>query len=210
MINAISGKLSYVRPPKVVISTALGIEFEIIVSALTLSKLMNLKEDDKQNIRLATAYFHNEETALLYGFTTDDEKDLFYELLKVNGIGPKQALKILSSATVEEFRSYLADDNIRALTKVPGIGAKTAAKIILDLKSKLIKTDGKADGKLKSKAKVSPKYADVIVSLVEMGYERADVEAVVLGIEKEITDSGQDVCEEEMFKRVFERISRIG
>ena len=212
MINAISGKLAYVRPPRVVLATAFGIEFEIIVSAITLSRLMNLREEEKENVRLLTAYFHNDETGILYGFNDDDEKDLFHELLKVNGIGPKQALRILSSSTPEEFRSYLKDDNIRALSKVPGIGAKTASKIILDLKSKLVKAEDKSAGKAKAKTKasVSPEYADVLASLVEMGYEKELVASAILDIEKEIANGKANVSDEEMFRRVFERISKIG
>ena len=183
-------------------------EFEVIVSALTLTKIINLNQENKDNIRLLTAYFHKEETAVLYGFYTDDEKDLFYELLKVNGIGAKQALKILSNVSTDEFYSYLRDDNIRALSKVPGIGAKTAGKIILGIKSKFVKIDNKKT--TKNESPINSKYADIIESLMDMGYEKNQIENALAETDKKILNENIKMNEEEIFKKVFAIISKNG
>ena len=144
MINAIFGKLLYVRKNQAVISTEFGIEFEVVVSARTVSQLLNLTDSEKENIRLLTVFQHREDSVCLFGFLNENEKTLFIELNRISGIASKQALKILSCISTEEFYEYVNTMNIKALAKVPGLGAKTAQKIILEFKNKIITLEKEA------------------------------------------------------------------
>ena len=88
-----------------------------------------------------TVYIHQaikEDSNFLYGFRQKDEKEMFLKLLSVSGIGPKSALSIMASGTVNEIASAIEAGDSKKLTKFPGIGPKAASQIILDLKGKLI------------------------------------------------------------------------
>ncbi|MCH5584124.1 Holliday junction branch migration protein RuvA [Shimazuella sp. AN120528] len=85
-------------------------------------------------------YIHHvvrEDASLLYGFSVQEERNLFRSLLAVSGVGPKAALGILSAGTPAQIVSAIQAENVAFLTKLPGIGKKTAARLILDLKDKL-------------------------------------------------------------------------
>ncbi len=124
-------------------------------------------------MRLVTYLQHSQDSMQLFGFYTEEERTLFLELNKVNGIGPKQAIKILSGATVEDFILALDKGDVKYLSKIKGLGAKTSQKIILDLRDKLV---------LVSKEKASEVsvegdnvYPDIFQALVEMGYDKKRV-----------------------------------
>jgi Holliday junction DNA helicase RuvA len=105
----------------------------------------------------------------LYGFAGEERRITFLELLKVEGIGPKGALKIMGGIGQDEFEKALESEDLARLEAVPGLGKKTAQKMILALKGKL------------TSAKAAPKtpYGDLVEALTEMGYDRrAAVEAL--------------------------------
>ncbi len=86
---------------------------------------------------LFTYMYVREDALLLYGFYTQDEYDLFLQLMSISGIGPKVAMGILSSIDPQQFRLAISQKNIGVLTKLPGIGKKTAERVILELKDKI-------------------------------------------------------------------------
>lgn len=119
-----------------------------------------------------TVYIHQaikEDSNFLYGFRQKDEKEMFLKLLSVSGIGPKSALSIMASGTVNEIASAIEAGDSKKLTKFPGIGPKAASQIILDLKGKLI-----VDTPL-----INTDYDDVRDALIALGYKQKDVEKVL-------------------------------
>ena len=86
---------------------------------------------------LLTVLIVREDLFALYGFNTATEREIFEALLKVNGVGPRMALSILSTVTIDHLRSAVYSEKADLLTRVPGIGRKTAQKIVLELKDKL-------------------------------------------------------------------------
>lgn len=211
MINAISGKLLYIIGSKAVISTAFGIEFEVIVSSRTAATLLNYTDKERENVRLLIYFQHREDNVTLFGFLTEAEKSLYIELIKINGIGSKQALRILSGLSIDEFYECLNDTNIKSLAKIPGLGLKTAQKIVLALKDKLVPIVKDKKTEKRGISVKELKYSAVLDSLTDMGFEKDDANNAVLNIvennEKELEKLSDSQREEEVFKRAFEILS---
>ena len=136
-----------------------GIEWSISASENTIRNASVIQEEQ----RVFTFLYHREDTMNLYGFSTERERKVFLELIKVSGIGPKQALKMLSGIAVEELVNALDDGNTDRLSLLPGIGKKTAAKIVLALRGKL---------KLESDTDNDEKFSELIEALTGMGFDR--------------------------------------
>lgn len=136
MITYIKGAISHKTPTYIVVEAG-GIGYHINISLYTYSKIEKL-----EHLKILT-YFHVKEDAhTLYGFAEDEERQLFTHLISVSGIGPSTAQVMLSTMNPEELRAAIIGENEAALRKVKGVGAKTAKQIILDLKSKLLKSGG--------------------------------------------------------------------
>lgn len=130
-------------------------------------------------------YTHiREDEYSLYGFKTIEEKELFLKLISVKGLGPKMALPILATGSIEGIVDAIERDNILYLKKFPKIGDKLARQIILDLRGKLVKTDSAVN-----------KDDELVEALLALGYKNADIKKVLpkidnsLSIEDKIKES---------------------
>lgn len=209
MINAVRGELVCVNAQSAVILCSC-IEYEVIISAQTATRLSNLQGSDRKNVRLLTYLQHKEDSMVLFGFSDEEERRLFLELIKVNGIGPKQAMKILSGVRVSDFITALDQSDVNFLSKIPGLGAKTSAKIVLALRDTLVftKEDSKPGNVAKGK---SNKYQDIVDALVEMGYDKKRVLDCIAKLLEEneavLADRSQSQIEEFLFKSAVLRLS---
>jgi len=132
MIARLSGILLDKNPPLMVIDVN-GVGYEV---EAPLGVFSDLPENGKQVAILIHHHF-SQDSQTLYGFSSLAEREVFRKLLKVNGIGAKMALNILSGASGEELASYVANADVAALTRLPGIGKKTAERMIMELRDKL-------------------------------------------------------------------------
>lgn len=132
MIAQIYGTLIEKLPPEIVIDVQ-GIGYEVHVSMHTFYRLPEIGE----KIKLYSHFVVREDAQLLYGFFDKDERTMFRTLIKVNGVGPKLALTILSSVTPAEFTQFVLDNNSAALVKLPGVGKKTADRLLVEMRDKL-------------------------------------------------------------------------
>ena len=171
MINAIIGKLEHVNAHNAIILTG-GIEYDLSISSQTASILTALSDEEKNQVRLVTFLLHKEDTMQLYGFYNEEERNLFLELNKVSGIGPKQAMKILSGVSVGDFVEALDKSDVHYLSKIPGLGAKTSQKIILDLRDKLVLVSKEKASKATEETN---NYGDITQALIDMGYDKKRV-----------------------------------
>jgi Holliday junction DNA helicase RuvA len=127
-----------------------------------------------------------EDAITLYGFSTPVEKQMFLSLLKVNGVGPKMAIKILSAAPTPILSQMIEAGDVKSLSSLPKVGKKTAEQLVLSLKGKLV-IAADAGSNLNSKkktatalaAKFSGVRADVLSALVNLGFRLQDAERVV-------------------------------
>lgn len=132
MINRLNGLLLEKKPPFLLIDVA-GVGYEVQASMQTFSQL----PETGSSIILHTHFIVREDAHLLFGFSHQHERSLFRALLKVNGIGPKSALAILSSMETEKFVRCITEKNSDALQRLPGIGKKTAERLIIEMQDRL-------------------------------------------------------------------------
>lgn len=121
-----------------------------------------------------TYTYVKEDEISLYGFLTKEEKNLFYKLISVKGIGPKAAMSILASGTVEGILDAIERENILYLKKIPKIGDKAARQIILDLKGKLAKSDN------------NNVNFELMEALEALGYKARDINKIIGNIDSNI------------------------
>ena len=129
LVNSIAGKLISKTPTLANIEIG-GFVFNVKISLASFEKLPKINE----NITLLTHLHVKEDILELYGFVYETERSLFLNLNKINGIGPRSAMNILSGTSPAEFKQKIIDGDVKSLTSIPGIGAKTAKRIIIELK----------------------------------------------------------------------------
>ncbi|MCX7787767.1 MAG: Holliday junction branch migration protein RuvA [Spirochaetes bacterium] len=190
MYNSIQGVLTGKSATKVFLENQ-GIEYELEVSFNTLNSLPELGS----KVRLFTYLHHREDVLKLYGFFEEGERRLFLDLLKVDGVGPRQALRILSGTTVQTFLKILETEDVKALTQIPGLGMKTAQKVLLSLKGKINLEEGI----------VPREEKDLQIALVEMGFEPTKATEALRRALKECRDEGLsgEPLEREAFRRAI-------
>ena len=159
MFNSLRGTVSEKTGDAVCLETG-GVEWEIAMPASDIEALPAVGGE----CRVFTWLYHREDQMRLFGFADGTRRNTFLELLKVEGIGPKGALKIMGGIGQEELERALEAGDLARLEAVPGLGKKTAQKMLLSLKGKLVHAPAAA-------AIASP-YGDLVEALAEMGYER--------------------------------------
>jgi Holliday junction DNA helicase RuvA len=170
MIGRISGILLDKTPPLALIDcNGVGYECEVPMSTFYLLPQVGEK------VTLLTHFVVREDAQLLFGFGTNQERLMFRQLLKVNGIGAKSALAILSGLSIDELIQAVSLQEAGLLTRVPGIGKKTAERLLLELKDKFT-----LDSALSTKGSgITSISQDVLNALIALGYnERESLNAV--------------------------------
>ena len=132
MIGRIKGILIEKIPPFILLDCQ-GVGYEIEVPMTTFFDL----PDEGSEVSLLTHLVVREDAHLLFGFATTSERQMFRQLIKVNGIGAKVALSILSSIESNELTNAIKTDDTNMLIKIPGIGKKTAERLVLELKDRV-------------------------------------------------------------------------
>lgn len=170
MIGRLQGTLLEKTPPLVLIDCS-GVGYECEVPMSTFYNLPAVGE----KVTMLTHFVVREDAQLLYGFGSSQERATFRQLLKVNGIGAKSALAILSGMSIDELAQAVALQETTMLTRVPGIGKKTAERLLLELKDKFT-----IDGVAAMNAN-QPKSAssDVLNALLALGYNEREALAAV-------------------------------
>ncbi len=191
MINFIKGLLYEIKS-NVIIIECNGIGYEVSCPLTDIAKLSSKKGE---TIFIYTYFVHKEDSMTLYGFISESTKNGFLSLLKVSGIGPKVALKILSNFDVNDLYEFIQNEDIEALKNIPGIGLKTAKQIIFDLKG-VIADDGKKTGEKESNIE-----KDLISALINLGYKEGDIREKLNSLKPLSTDF------EKEFKRIIKKIS---
>ncbi|MEZ0232710.1 MAG: Holliday junction branch migration protein RuvA [Methylophilaceae bacterium] len=170
MIARLSGTLIEKTPPQVVIDCN-GVGYECEVPMSTFYNLPAIGE----KVVLLTQFIVREDAQLLYGFGSDQERVTFRQLLKVNGIGAKSALAILSGLSVDDLAQAVALQEPALLTRVPGVGKKTAERLLLELKDKFTIDGVSLSGITQAKSA----SGDVLNALLALGYNEREALAAV-------------------------------
>ncbi|MBC7755517.1 MAG: Holliday junction branch migration protein RuvA [Bdellovibrio sp.] len=177
MIARLNGILIEKSPPQVIVDCN-GVGYEVEVP---MSTFYNLPEIGKQ-IQLLIHFVVREDAQLLYGFGSEQEKSTFKQLLKVNGIGAKSALSILSGVNIDDLVEAVNRQEVGMLTRIPGIGKKTAERLLLELKDKFAIT-----GSTTTTSQPKSASYDVLNALIALGYNEREAGSAVKLLPKEVT-----------------------
>jgi Holliday junction DNA helicase RuvA len=187
MITHIKGRLTEKTPTYVVIDCN-GIGYKLNISLQTYS---NIKEE---NCSLFTHLSVKEDSHTLYGFSDEDERTLFRNLISVSGVGPSTAQVVLSTFTPKETCQYIISADVAALQSVKGIGGKTAQRIIIDLKDKLGKGITTTDIPLYQNNDLR---SEALSALVALGFSKKVAEQKV---DNTLRESSEDISVEALVK----------
>ncbi len=187
MIGRLHGKLLEKQPPWLVIEV-MGVGYELEAPMSTFYKL----PDTGGELRLYTHLSVREDAHLLYGFFTENERTFFRTLLKVNGVGAKLALGILSGIEQNDFAQCVNEGNTARLVRLPGVGKKTAERLIVEMKDRLaewdtggVSTDDLGVPRSTRSVAVTSPQDDAISALVALGYKPQEASKWVKNIAEE-------------------------
>jgi Holliday junction DNA helicase RuvA len=187
MIGSLTGKVHMLTAPHILLEVnGVGYEFET-----PLSTFCQLKND--QTITLWTHLTVREDAHLLYGFIDTDDKTLFRILLKVNGVGPKLALGILSSMSAAMLIQSIEMQDITTLTRIPGVGKKTAERLVIELRDRLqvfaATSQTTVTGQSQITLSAASPIAEAEAALVSLGYKPIEAQRAIASIKHEHSDT---------------------
>jgi len=168
MIVRLTGTLVEKNPPQIVVDVQ-GVSYEIDVPMSTFYNLPATGE----RLSLHTHMIVREDGHFLYGFTTEDERTAFRQLLKISGVGARIALAVLSGLSVRELAQAVVMQEAGRLVKIPGIGKKTAERLLLELRDRLPKTSA-SSGTTNTDAIIHSAADDILNALLGLGYSERE------------------------------------
>ncbi|MDR2964814.1 MAG: Holliday junction branch migration protein RuvA [Treponema sp.] len=187
MFNSIRGFVT-AKSPEALYLLSGDIEWEI---AMPINDIHGLAL--KSELRVFTWLYHRDDQMKLFGFANERRRSTFLELLKVDGIGPKGAIKIMGGISQDDLECALENGDLTRLEAVPGLGKKTAQKMLLSLKGKLVQNN--------EKQAVSSPYNDLVEALANMGYDRRSAAEALA--KAEASGIGADLPYKEKEKQLF-------
>lgn len=184
MIGRLRGTLLEKQPPWLVIDVS-GVGYELEASMNTLLALPGVGE----MAQLFTHLTVREDAHLLYGFARQQERALFRALIKVNGVGPKLALAILSGMEEDRFIRCVMDDDVKSLTRLPGVGKKTAERLIVEMRDRFPHWSAEQGDALDAPdqsgvaVRSSDPLADAEAALISLGYKPTEASRLLSGLD---------------------------
>lgn len=184
MIGFLRGKLVAKTPPLLVLDVQ-GVGYEIEAPMTTFYNLPTMGE----TVHLHTHLVIREDAHILFGFSAESDRLMFRTLIKINGVGPKLALTILSGQSAEEFHRCIQDNDTAALIRLPGVGKKTAERLIIEMRDKLptLGTSSADINRIGDSMELPRNNAkqEAISALCALGYKAQDASKMVQNIAQE-------------------------
>lgn len=190
MIGRLRGVIIEKQPPKVLIEVG-GVGYDVFMPMTCFYEL----PDNGQEVIVLTHFIVREDAQILYGFNQEQERDLFRELIKVNSVGPKLALAILSGMSAKQFIHAVELGEIKTLVKLPGVGTKTAERLIVEMKDRVKRfseessaTDLLSDDKPVKKSSNQIEN-EAVSALIALGYKPQEASRIINKVIKSDMDS---------------------
>jgi holliday junction DNA helicase RuvA len=174
MIALVAGEVAVRRPDHVVVETAGGVGYRLAVSTETLRHVPGVG----RAVSLHTHLVVRDDALALYGFATEQERDLFLALIGVQSVGPKVALAVLSGGTPRELVAALMAGDVARLQAVPGIGKRTAERIVVELREKVGVQDGVSEAPITVTRGDDPRLV-AREGLLELGFQPAEAQTLL-------------------------------
>jgi Holliday junction DNA helicase RuvA len=213
MIGRLRGILVEKISPEILIECA-GVGYEVTMPMTSIYALPELEQQ-------ATVYTHfvvREDAQLLYGFANKVERKLFRLLIKVNGVGPKLALAILSNMSADQFVSCVRHDDVNAIVKIPGVGKKTAERLLIEMRDRLkdwqsqqINSAASGDDVMPEQLStelnnettfISDNKGDAINALVSLGYKQVQADKAVKAVYNRGMSS-EDIIRDSLYSMLY-------
>ena len=188
MIGRLKGILLEKKAPELLLDVN-GVGYELLAPMSTFYQLPAVG----QGVVLFTHLVVREDAHQLFAFFEEQERQLFRALIRVNGVGPKVALAILSGVPADEFVRLVQNNDVNALTKIPGIGKKTAERLVLDLRDKLAAWQSAVPGLTPALPELENKglSEDAETALIALGYKPQDAAKMVMRVLRDKPDIGR-------------------
>ena len=193
MISRLRGRVVNISDNVLIIDVQ-GVAYEAEVTGTTLATVAGHEGE----VDVYTHLVVRDDTHALFGFASLAERELFRALIKVNGIGPKLGLTLLSSLTPEQFATSVADQDVAAMTRVPGIGKKTAERLLMELKDRL---DTLPVGITRGATNKESTAREAELALVSLGYRPLDAARAI----DNVYAAGEPV--EELIRMALQRMT---
>ncbi len=175
MIGRLTGVLARKEPPALLVDVN-GVGYELEAPMTTFYDLPPVGE----KVTLFTHLVVREDAHLLYGFSRESQRRLFRDLLKINGVGPRVALAVLSGLSEEEFVRCVQHEDLARLIQVPGIGRKTAERLVIEMRDKLPSvTEGVAPNEAPAATTPADPVSEAVSALIALGYKPNEASRVV-------------------------------
>lgn len=199
MIGLLRGQVLWRQPPHLLLEVN-GVGYEVEAPMSTFFDLPL----DSGTVTLYTHMMVREDAHTLYGFLRESERALFRTLLKVNGVGGKMALAILSSMGADEFCLSIQSADIASLTRVPGVGKKTAERLVVEMRDRLdgLSVATKGSGSKAALTAAPSGESDAIAALLALGYKPADAARMVRDV------FAEDMATEDLIKAALKSSMR--
>jgi Holliday junction DNA helicase RuvA len=181
MISTLRGEIAQIEDTSFIVEVG-GVGLRVFVPAP-----LRARAKTGETAYLFTHLVVREDALTLYGFESQADRDLFNMLLGVDGVGPKVALSVLSTMTLDAIQRAIFADEAELLNRVPGVGKKTAQKIALHLKDKLKPLDG-----LKQVAQMSDADSEVLAALTALGYSVVEAQSAIQSIPKDASGDPEE------------------
>ena len=174
MIGQLRGTLLVKQPPSLMLEVG-GVGYEIEAPMTTFYDL----PDTGSQVTLHTHLVVRDDAHLLYGFSRRPQRELFRSLLRVNGVGPRVALAILSGLSTEEFVVCVTSEDVARLTQVPGIGRKTAERLIVEMRDRVSPHSPDGENGAEQGAATLDPIAEAVRALIALGYKPQEASRAV-------------------------------
>lgn len=173
MIGSLRGRLTFKQAPLIVVECG-GVGYEV---ESPMSTFLELPETGSE-LFIYTHLLVREDAQILYGFSTEDERHMFRTLLKVNRVGAKMALAILSSMSTNDFRRCVELEDTTSMSKIPGVGKKTAERLIIEMRDR-IGAARPGGGKTVPLTVAASARNEAVDALVALGYKPKEVQSLI-------------------------------
>ena len=175
MIGSIKGNITLKQNPIVMVDCN-GVGYEVEISMTSFQNMPSIGS----SISFYTHLQVTENSQTLYGFEELSDRSLFRALLKINGVGAKLALAILSSMTVHEFEMAISSNDSESLVRIPGVGKKTADRLVIEMRDKLLDVEGHAS--VEKETEFNNARKEAFDALLALGYKLPEVKKIMANI----------------------------
>ena len=195
MIALLRGHL-LIKTPQYTVIDVHGVGYKVFIPLSTFPKLPSHQEE----VTLHTYTNVREDAIQLYGFLSTEERDFFITLLTISGIGPKMGLNIMSGPSLSDLMEIVDQGDVKRLSMIPGVGKKTAARIVLELKEKLVPLSS-----LDEKKGIDTKIAtDALSALMNLGYPRVQAHEAI----RVAGEVFQEMSLEELLREALKKLAK--